>query len=50
MYSEILILYVHFVSLIILIAAVLGQAFLLRGELSRREVARLSCLDTYQHR
>jgi len=37
--------YLHFVTLVVLVGAVLGQAFLLRRELPRREIARLGLLD-----
>lgn len=45
MITEILIRYLHFLSLILLIAAVLGQHFLLRKTMTRREVARVQRLD-----
>ncbi len=47
MYAEILVRYLHFVGIIVLVAAVLGQQFLLKPELTRREVARLSVLDRF---
>ncbi|MEM1442232.1 MAG: DUF2214 family protein [Verrucomicrobiota bacterium] len=37
--------YVHFISLIILMAAVLGQHFLLKKEMKRAEIARVQRLD-----
>ncbi len=45
MTAEILIRYLHFVSLILLIAAVLGQHLLLRAKMTRREIATVQRLD-----
>ncbi|MDF1658621.1 MAG: DUF2214 family protein [Verrucomicrobiales bacterium] len=45
MIADIIIRYLHFVSLILLIAAVLGQHLLIRSTMTRREVARVQKLD-----
>lgn len=45
MILDILVRYLHFLSLILLLAAVLGQHFLLRKTMTRREVARVQRLD-----
>ena len=42
---EILIRYLHFISLVFLVTAVIGQHFLLRKEMKRSEIARLQSLD-----
>jgi putative membrane protein len=45
MYSEILIRWLHFVSILALTVAMFGQHLLLRPSLPRREVQRLAALD-----
>lgn len=45
MISDILVRYVHFVSVILLMAGVLGQFFLLRRQMTRRAIARVQRLD-----
>ncbi|MDF1861235.1 MAG: DUF2214 family protein [Verrucomicrobiales bacterium] len=45
MITDILVRYLHFVSLILLLAAVLGQHLLLRKQMTRGEIARVQRLD-----
>lgn len=45
MIVDILVRYLHFISLILLMAAVLGQHLLLRKEMTRAEIARVQRLD-----
>jgi len=45
MIIDILVRYLHFVSLILLLAAVLGQHLLLRKQMTRGEIARVQRLD-----
>lgn len=45
MISDILVRYVHFISIILLLAAVLGQYFLLRRQMTRRAIVRVQRLD-----
>lgn len=45
MIIDILVRYLHFVSLILLLAAVLGQHLLLRKQMTRGEIARVQLLD-----
>jgi len=45
MTADILIRYLHFVSLILLVAAVLGQHLLLRATMTRREIGQVQRLD-----
>lgn len=45
MIADVLIRYLHFVSLILLMAAVLGQHLLLRREMKRSEIAKVQRLD-----
>lgn len=45
MIADILIRYLHFISLIVLIAAVLGQHLLLRSRMTRREILKVQRID-----
>jgi len=45
MITDILVRYLHFLSLILLMAAVLGQYLLLRGKMTRAEIAKVQWLD-----
>ena len=45
MHAEILVRYLHFVSILVLTVAIFGQHLLLRPTLPRREVQRLAALD-----
>jgi len=45
MISDILIRYLHFISIIVLFAALLGQFLLLRSRMTRREILRVQRID-----
>ena len=42
---EILVRYLHFLSLVFLVTAVIGQLYFLKGQMTRREIARVQRLD-----